>query len=173
MRNLTPLFLALATAVTISACNSQVAITKADVKEAQDAWAKGIVAIGQTFIDEGDYQARASEHIDTLYNYDRGDVLFKPTQASENQFRNTKEDALSYFVGGKFSEDGGFAIKPWTQVRFENVGVITQGSEAVAMGNYFFTDLEGVQTKVEYSFGYVKHEDGAVKINLHHSSLPY
>ena len=41
------------------------------------------------------------------------------------------------------------------------------------MGNYFFTGPDGSDTKVEYTFGYVRGDDGKLKINLHHSSLPY
>ena len=44
---------------------------------------------------------------------------------------------------------------------------------ALAMGNYFFTDLNGNKTKVEYTFAYIKHDIGDLKIILHHSSLPY
>ena len=40
------------------------------------------------------------------------------------------------------------------------------------MGNYFFTDLEGSEAKVEYTFGY-KAIDGDLKIDVHHSSFPY
>ena len=69
-------------------------------------------------------------------------------------------------------EDKGFAIKPWTNVRFENEEVIINGNQAIAMGNYFFTTVEGEEVKVEYSFGYT-HVDDELLINLHHSSLPY
>mgnify|MGYP003323348530 FL=1 len=44
---------------------------------------------------------------------------------------------------------------------------------ALAMGNYFFTDLNGNKTKVEYTFAYIKNDAGELKIILHHSSLPY
>ena len=44
---------------------------------------------------------------------------------------------------------------------------------AIAMGNYYFTDLEGVKTKVEYTFVYKQNNEGDLKIILHHSSLPY
>jgi len=44
---------------------------------------------------------------------------------------------------------------------------------ALAMGNYFFTDLEGNKTKVEYTFAYIKGDTGELKIILHHSSLPF
>ena len=41
------------------------------------------------------------------------------------------------------------------------------------MGNYFFTETNGNEVKVEYTFGYVKDNDNNVLINLHHSSIPY
>jgi hypothetical protein len=40
------------------------------------------------------------------------------------------------------------------------------------MGNYFFTDQGGLETKVEYTFGYIHDEEGGLKIRLHHSSIP-
>jgi hypothetical protein len=40
------------------------------------------------------------------------------------------------------------------------------------MGNYFFTDLNGDEAKVEYTFGYQLQGD-VLKIDLHHSSFPY
>ena len=91
------------------------------------------------------------------------------------QFRPTKAEALSYFIAGEdrvCKEDKGFAIQPWTKVRFENTGVILEENRAIAMGNYFFTDLEGSEAKVEYTFGY-KAIDGDLKIDVHHSSFPY
>ena len=70
-------------------------------------------------------------------------------------------------------EDKGFAIKGWTAVRFENVDILTEGKVGMAMGNYFFTTPEGDEVKVEYSFGYILDDAGNVRINLHHSSMPY
>ncbi|MEM7778778.1 MAG: phosphoribosyl-AMP cyclohydrolase [Pseudomonadota bacterium] len=151
-------------------------ITAAEVEAAQQAWGEGIVAIGQTFTDEGDYSARATEHINIHYGYEDGmEILFKPTLAAEDQFRGTFEEALSYFVGTEGTEDGGFAIAPYTNVRWENEGTIIDedGSTAMAMGNYFFTGTDGNETKVEYTFGYTKNDDGDVVITLHHSSLPF
>ncbi len=150
------------------------AITKADVETAQKAWGDGIVAIGETFTAGGDYKARAAEHIRTLYAYDHGGVLFKPTLASERQFRNTFDDALSYFVTGHIGEDGGFAIKPWSNVRFGEQDVLLQDANAVAMGNYYFTPVgETEETKVEFTFVYIRDDSGALRISVHHSSLPY
>ncbi len=150
------------------------AITEKDVLKAQKQWGDGIVAISKVYLDKGDYEARAAKHIKDLYAYDQSNVLFKPTLASDDQFRETFEQALSYFVGGVIKEDKGFAIKPWSKVRFGEQEIITDSDSAVAMGNYFFTPHgETEETKVEYTFGYMKDEDGKLRVNVHHSSLPF
>merc|ERR1712046_420887 len=42
------------------------------------------------------------------------------------------------------------------------------------MGTYYFTSAEdGSKTKVEYTFGYKRNDDGKIRIFLHHSSVPY
>ena len=159
-----------------SAAEAVSPITAEEVAAAQQAWGEGIVAIGATFTEEGDYSARASEHIATHYAYgEDATILFKPTLAADDQFRETTEEALSYFVGTEGTEDGGFAIAPYTAVRWENNGTVISdsGDMAVAMGNYFFTGTDGNETKVEYSFAYERGEDGDLKIVLHHSSLPF
>jgi len=148
-------------------------ITRDEVLAAQNAWAEGIVHIGQVWGEGGDYQAAAAKHIDALYAYGHAAVLFKPTKAADDQFRGSFEEALSYFVGGSLTEDDGFAINPWTKVRFDNDGIVIDGDSALAMGNYYFTQPDGTKVKVEYSFGYIEDEEGNLRINLHHSSLPY
>ena len=150
-------------------------ITAEEIAEAQRIWGDGIVTIGKAFTDKGDYRKAAENHLDTLYAFEIGTVLFKPTKAADTQFRPTREAALSYFVGGndEYKEDHGFAIHPWTNVRFENIANYIHGDYAVAMGNYFFTQLDGSEVKVEYTFGYIKGQDGKLKINLHHSSIPF
>ena len=150
-------------------------ITESDVVEAQKAWGSGIVEIGRAYTEKGDYRAAAERHIGDFYGYGSGEVLFKPTKSADRQFRLTKQGALSYFVGGDgdFPEDKGFAIHPWTKVRFENEGTLIEGNTALAMGNYYFTTPEGDEVKVEYSFGYKKDDAGRLRIVLHHSSIPY
>lgn len=150
-------------------------IATKEILEAQQKWGEGIVNIGKVFTDKGDYTKIAEEHIDSLYAFETVPVLFKPTKAADRQFRLTREDALSYFVGGNtdFPEDQGFALHPWTKVRCENAAVFLHGDYAVAMGNYFFTQTDGKEVKVEYTFGYLKGNSGRLRINLHHSSLPY
>ena len=154
---------------------TQYSLTKEKIIAAQKKWGDGIIRIGSVYLEDQDYTQAAKDHIDQLYAYDLSPVLFKPTLASKQQFRGDKESALSYFVAtnGICPEDHGFAIKPWKEVRFENENIIIHGDMALAMGNYFFTDTEGQITKVEYSFGYILDKEGDVRINLHHSSVPY
>ena len=145
-----------------------------DVEKAQKAWGDGIVAIAAAHSTGGDFVGIATNHVNTLYAYQMGPVLFKPTLAAIDQFRPTFDTALSYFVAsnGACPEDKGFAIKGWTNVRFDNSDVIIDGNTALAMGNYFFTDPDGSEVKVEYTFGYIQDDDGDLRIQLHHSSMP-
>lgn len=149
------------------------AITKEEIQAAQKAWGAGIVAIGNAKTEGKDYVAVAQKHLDDLYAFGESPVLFKPTKAASDQFRGSEAEALSYFVKGVVSEDKGFAINPWTKVRFENEEISVDSDSALAMGNYFFTDPAGNEAKVEYSFGYMRAESSELLINLHHSSLPY
>lgn len=150
-------------------------ISEKEIVEIQKAWADSLIAIGKAFIDGGDYQSMAAQHIETFYGYGDDTVLFKPTLANNKQFRKTFESALSYFIGGNpdFPNDRGFALNPWKSVRYENAGFILKEHSAVAMGNYFFVDYNDNETKVEFTFGFYRNEEGPLKINLHHSSIPF
>jgi hypothetical protein len=150
-------------------------LTTGDVIALQAQWGQGIVSIGKVFQAGGDYNTKAREMIAKMYGYDDGPVLFKPTKAVVDQFRETADQALSYFVGGSVTEDHGFALQPWSEVRFENHDIVIQDGVAVAMGNYYFTDAgTGKSVKVEYTLGIRRAEaDGRPVIFLHHSSLPF
>ncbi|CAE7229516.1 gapA, partial [Symbiodinium sp. CCMP2456] len=114
------------------------------------------------FGEHGDYVAAAAEAAGELYGYGHTDVLFKPTKAAEAPFRPTAAEAMSYFVGHEavekgYAEDAGFAInggKGWSDVVFQNHQIDISSKVAVAMGAYYFTSA-------------------AVRIFLHHSSVPY
>ena len=150
-------------------------ITKEQVEEVQNVWGAGVVKIGSLKSNRSDCEAFTTEFLDNLYAFENGPVLFKPTKCAVEQFRPTKAEATSYFIAGDdraCQEDNGFAINPWTKVRFENSGFILEDNRAIAMGNYFFTDLDNNEAKVEYTFGY-KLSNGKLKIDLHHSSFPY
>ena len=149
-------------------------ISEQDIIKAQELWAENIINIGKIYIEKGDYKDYARKFVKNFYAYDIGKVLFKPTLASKNQFRNTFDDALSYFVKGSIQEDEGFALKCWDNIRYEDRNIVILDNYAFAMGNYFFkssnTDNE---IKVEYTFGYIKKNVQHLVINLHHSSLPF
>jgi len=146
-----------------------------EIEKAQEKWGNGIVKIGELKDSIKECRMFTVDFISKMYDYENGIVQFKPTKASDAQFRGDLKSALSYFIGSDsdFSEDKGFALNPWVKVDFENNSINIINDIAIAMGNYFFTDNEGCKTKVEYSFVYKKNEHGDLKIILHHSSLPF
>ena len=149
------------------------AITEADIKAAQKMWGDAVVAIGAAGDKAHEVAKKAAK---AAYSFELGPIQFKPTLAADQPFRPDLEGTLSYFVAGnpKYSEDKGFALKPWTKVRFDNHTVKIFGNKALAMGHYYFTDkATGKETKVEYTKGYVKMADGRVLLFLQGSHLPY
>ncbi len=149
-------------------------ITKQEVLQFQEDWGNGIISIGATFKDGGDYVGEAIDFINKMYSYESEKVFFKPTLASVTQFRLDQASALSYFIGGnsKYLEDSGFAIKGWNSVRWENVGVKIMADCAICMGNYFFGFYGEDDLKVEYTI-ILKKINGILKMILHDSHLPY
>tara|TARA_B100000945_G_C20264928_1_gene541117 strand:- start:224 stop:682 length:459 start_codon:yes stop_codon:yes gene_type:complete len=149
-------------------------ITKNDVVEVQKEWSDGIINIGKAYIRNEDYSELTNKFIDKLYAFDLGEVLFKPTLASDVQFRLKRDSALSYFIAGNkdFSEDNGFALKGWLDIIWENASIKIEHEIAIAMGNYYFIN-ETEKLKVEFSFVYKRVENGTLKIILHDSHLPY
>ena len=164
---------AISAALAASSASASSALTESEVTKLMAAWGDGIVKIGSIYTEGGDYKSAAEAHIKEFYAFGESPVLFKPTLASADQFRGTFGEAMSYFVGGEIAEDGGFAIAPYTNVRWENEGTLVSGETAMAMGNYFFTKTDGSEVKVEYTFGVERMEDGSAKFVLHHSSLPF
>ncbi|MBE0637154.1 MAG: phosphoribosyl-AMP cyclohydrolase [Bacteroidales bacterium] len=151
-------------------------ITEQEVLAAQKKWAEGVVAIGRAYHEHGDFKSAALNHLEQSYGYELGPVLFKPTMAHEQPFRTDLEGALSYFIGGNpmYAEDHGFALKNWKKVRWENAGIKIFENIALAMGNYYFTpSVGGEEVKVEYSFAYLKNEQGNLRIILHDSHFPF
>ena len=74
-------------------------ITKDDLAQARQDWGNGLVAISKAYEAGGIDSARAEARkvLDSVYGYNLGPVLFKPTMAGgEQTFRPTYEGALSY-----------------------------------------------------------------------------
>jgi len=149
-------------------------ITVAEITALQVAWGEGLVAISTAYAEGEDYGTIAQGVLDALYGYVDGFVLFKPTVAQEVPFRFTEAAAASYFIGGSIEEDGGFALNPWTAVRFGADGQhIINGETALWMGSVFLTDGDGEEIRVEKSLGLYRDANGDVRIQLHHSSVPF
>lgn len=166
----------------LSSARSSAPLAEAEVLELQQEWASAITSISSVYKDGGDYIKAAADAAGQLYGYGHSQVLFKPTRAAAHPFRPTGNEAMSYFVGGNaveggYDEDGGFAINGgngWSNVKFNNHGIDLNGPVAIAMGTYEFTcATTGDVTKVEYTFGYKRNDDGKARIFLHHSSVPF
>ena len=122
-----PLFLALAVAARAGG-----PIAAEEVHAAQKAWGDAIVAIGAAHAAGGDARALAERTVADLYGYDLGPVLFKPTKAAALEIPDTPAEAVSYFVGGEVPEDHGFALQPWSAVRFGEQQLAMPPEEAQA-----------------------------------------
>ena len=146
---------------------------KEEIIKIQKEWASGIIRMGRLSNERKSLESFTSDFLDKIYDFNN-QVLFKPTKASNKQFRNTKDSAVSYFIAGddrECEEDNGFALSNWTEILFDNSDIIINEDIAIAMGNYTFKN-EATNIKVEYSFVYKNYGD-IIKIILHHSSLPY
>ena len=168
--------------IIFSIFNKRVKLPKLSLKEleekvftVQNLWADSIVKIGKAYIKKENYFDLTNRFLDKLYFFNYGKVLFKPTKASHKQFRNNKNEFISYFIGhNKVSdEDKGFALEPWKNIYFENFDILYLEKLLISMGNYFFNDYQDNLLKVEYTFGYMLDKNNNLKIIFHHSSIPY
>jgi hypothetical protein len=152
-------------------------ISEAEVLAAQRAWGDALVQIATDYESGGLNKAKSTAEavIDAAYGYQFGPVLFKPTLTTAPQtFRTDRNGALSYFVGGDpaYPSDSGFALKGWRKVEISNAAIQLHGETAMSMGNVKMTDKNGKVTTVDKTWGYARDDKGALRIVLHHSSLP-
>lgn len=150
-------------------------IEKSEMLGALDKWADGLLSISRAYTNHEDYASIARQVLEKNYAFGQSEVLFKPTLASVVSFRTTLESALSYFIGGNktYSEDRGFALTPWVKVDFEIAGAIEGEKHGIIMGNKILKQFNGSVTLANFTMGFIKNPDGELKINVHHSSLPY
>lgn len=135
-----------------------------------NSWKDGVIGIGRIHLEGGDYEKSAELFVSTHYAFDSEEVLFKPTFTKEVIFRNSKDLALSYFIGGEVAEDKGFALKPWEEIRLEELNIIEQDNLMVAMGTLNFKPLNLKEnTLIAFTFLLID-TDGSLKIKVHHSS---
>jgi hypothetical protein len=159
-------------------------ISVSEVKGAQEAWCDALVSISKAHDQGGIAKSKslAGDVIDAAYGYQFGPVAFKPTWAKgDTTFRETREGALSYFVGDDPSfADSGFAIgtpgvnrSPWVKCVPEIFVIQNFGNTANAMGWVHVEAADGTKSKVDKTFGYVRDDDGSLRIVVHHSSTPF
>ena len=155
-----------------------------EVKAAQDTWCEALITISKTHAEAGLAKSKplAGDVIDAAYGYQFGPVAFKPTWAKGDvTFRDTRSGALSYFVGDDPAfDDPGFAIgtpgtkrSPWVKCKPEIFVIQRFGNTANAMGWVHVEAADGTTSKVDKTFGYVRDDKGALRIVLHHSSVPF
>ena len=154
------------------------AITGPEVLAAQKAWCAALVDISNTYQKEGLAAAKAlaGKVIDSAYGYQMGGVLFKPTLTVNPQtFRTTRAGALAYFVGDDpaFPNDTGFALKNWKNCAIDNAAILITGDSATTMGKVNLTNAQGQVTTVDKTWQFVKDDNGALRIVVHHSSLEH
>ena len=145
-------------------------INSIEVENFLNSWKDGVIDIGIAYQEGIDYREKARAFIETHYAFDMGDVLFKPTFTNDVVFRNNLEDALSYFVAGDISEDSGFAIKPWEEIKTSEISFILDHNLCAVMGVLDLKPLNSEnKTKIAFTFILVKDND-KFKIKIHHSS---
>lgn len=161
-----------------AAATARAPVTIAEVEAAQRAWGAALVAIATANREGGTQRAHgvALDALNRLYGFESGPVLFKPTLTTAPQtFRTTRESALAYFAGGDpaFPGDTGFALGDWRAVAIENAAVRIAGDMALTTGNVRITDGAGRVTTVDKTWAFQRDAAGALRIVLHHSSLPF
>ena len=149
-------------------------IKKDEIIAHQNKWSSELVNIGKLYSNDGDHLKYTEKFIEDMYN-DFPNVLFKPTKASEVQFRNSYDSILSYFITGSIVEATGFALEPWSRIIHKNHLFFISNDTATVMGEYTFeSDKTQNIITAEYTFGYLKcPKYNKLKIYLQHSSIPY
>ena len=145
--------------------------TKQELFEFIKSWIDGLSMIRTAYKKNEDYKNMALEFINKHYLFNEESVLFKPTLTNKTIFRNSVDDALSYFIGGKYSEDTGFALKAFESVTIDETNTIIENDLIAIMGILDFKLMSPTEhMRVAFTF-ILKTTDSGLKIKIHHSSL--
>lgn len=140
------------------------------IKEFLSSWAKGVIEIGQAYSNKENYEKEALKFLSNHYAFKTQQILFKPTFTKEKIFRNSLEEALSYFIKGEFTEDNGFALKPWEEINLKELNILNEENLSSAMGTLSFKPVSSSDTTlVAFTFVFCLEEE-EIKIKIHHSS---
>ena len=146
-------------------------ITDKNITEFISSWRDGIILIQKAYIANNDYKERARHFVDNHYLFNEELVLFKPTLTNDVVFRNTTDDALSYFIGGKYPEDKGFALKDFEDIEVDEINTIIE-KELIAVMGVFILKLKNTNDPTRIAFTFIlKSTINGLKIKIHHSSL--
>ena len=145
--------------------------TKQELFEFIKSWIDGLSMIRTAYEKNEDYKNMALEFINKHYLFNEESVLFKPTLTNKTIFRNSVDDALSYFIGGKYSEDTGFALKAFESVTIDEINTIIENNLIAIMGILDFKLMSPTEDmRVAFTF-VLKTTKSDLKIKIHHSSL--
>ena len=145
--------------------------TKQDLFEFIKSWTDGLSMIRTAYEKNEDYKNIALEFINKHYLFNEESVLFKPTLTNKTIFRNSVDDALSYFIGGKYPEDTGFALKAYESVNINETNTIIEKDLIAIMGILDFKLVNSDESmRVAFTF-VLKSSESGLKIKIHHSSL--
>ena len=145
--------------------------TKQDLFEFIKSWTDGLSMIRTAYEKNEDYKNIALEFINKHYLFNEESVLFKPTLTNKTIFRNSVDDALSYFIGGKYSEDTGFALKAYESIDINETNTIIEKDLIAIMGVLDFKLINSDESmRVAFTF-VLKSSESGLKIKVHHSSL--
>ena len=145
--------------------------TKQELFEFIKSWIDDLSRIRTAYEKNEDYKNMALEFINKHYLFNEESVLFKPTLTNKTIFRNSVDDALSYFIGGKYPEDTGFALKAYESVNINETNTIIEKDLIAIMGILDFKLVNSDESmKVAFTF-VLKSFGSSLKIKVHHSSL--
>ena len=145
--------------------------TENDLLEFVMSWTSGLSKIQASYEKNKDFKECTYQFIDKHYLFNQESVLFKPTLTNKVIFRNSTEDALSYFIGGKYSEDSGFALKQFETLKLKETHTIIEKDLLAIMG-ILFIKLKNSDEIIKVAFTFIlKPTESGLKIKIHHSSL--
>jgi hypothetical protein len=146
-------------------------ITNKNITEFITSWRDGIILVQKAYIANKDYKERARHFVDNHYLFNEELVLFKPTLTNDVVFRNTPDDAVSYFIGGKYPEDKGFALNDFEDIEIDEINTIIE-KELIAVMGVFILKLKNTNDPLRIAFTFIlKSTNSGLKIKIHHSSL--
>ena len=144
--------------------------TKKDLFKFVTSWTDGLSMIQTAYEKNKSHKEVAIKFINKFYLFNEELVLFKPTLTNKAIFRNSFDDALSYFIGGKYPEDTGFALKAYESIDIKETNTIIEKDLIAIMGILDFKLVNSDESmKVAFTF-VLKSSETGLKIKIHHSS---